>query len=346
MHKSKRTTLKDIAERLNVSVATISRALRNHPEISQRIKDQVNLLVESLHYRPNSFAVHLRKQHSGIIGVLIPKIVHHFSSTVISGIMAAAHEHKCQILISESGGSHQEEKENLWALINAGVDGLLVAISNHTTDETHFKEALNEGIPIVFFDKVPNDIKAIKVSTNDYKGAFDATEHLIQQGYKKIAHLRGQQGSRNALPRYNGYIDALKKYALPVHDSMVKVCTVCTEEEGYEYTLQMMAQKKKPDAFFCINDETAIGVLAALRHLKIKVPEEVGVVGFCDSKTALYTNPALTSVAQSGYDIGKIAIGMLLDSMAIAQEQNSIDEKICILEPTLIIRESTLKNGK
>lgn len=343
MQKNKRTTLKDIAEKLDVSVATVSRALRNHPEISKRIKDQVNLLVETLRYRPNSFALHLRKQHSGIIGVLIPKIVHHFSSTVISGIMAAAHEHKCQILICESGNSMEQEKENLWALINAGIDGLLISVSNHTTIEDHFNEAMEEGIPIVFFDKVPNDIKAIKVVTNDYKGAFDATNHLVEQGYRHIAHLQGQPGSRNALPRLNGYLDALGKYGLSRNDSFIKICSYCTEEEGYQYMMELLELEEKPDAVFCINDETAIGALAALRQMEIKVPEEVGIVGFCNSKAASYYHPTLTSVAQAGYDIGKIAMNMLLDSMAVTIEQENPEDKVCILESALIIRESSMR---
>ena len=339
----KKITLKDIAEKLNITVATVSRAMSNHPDISQRIKDQVKLLAETLNYRPNSFALHLRKQRSGMIGTILPKIIHYHSSTILSGVIQAAHDLKYQVMICESGSTPEEEKSNAWALLNAGVDGLLVSLSNNTFSESHFSDMQNEGIPIVFFDKVPNSFIASKVSTNDYTGAYIATEHLIEKGYKNIAHLKGQKGARNTLPRYKGYLDAIEKHHLQANPAFVYECTFCTEEEGYEVAIKMMKKRSKPDSFFCVNDETAIGVLAALRHLNIKVPEEVGVIGFCNLKAGSYMNPTLSTVDQAGIEIGKKAAAILIDMIEHRNDASGPDYKHTIIEPQLIIRESSAK---
>ncbi len=342
MHK--KTTLKDIAEKLNITVATVSRALNNHPDISDKIKDQVKFLAETLHYRPNSFALQLRRQRSGIIGVVVPKIVHHFSSTIISGIMAAAHEKNYQILLCESGNSPELEKESINSLINSGVDGLLISLSNNTISEDYFAEIQHDGIPIVFFDKTPIQMKAHKITTNDYKGAFMATEHLIEQGYKKIAHLRGQPGSRNSLPRYQGYADGLLKHKHCLSSDMVVECLQCNEEEGFEKVMKMMNAKNRPDAIFAINDETSIGALSALRQLNIKVPEEFGIVGFSNSTAAAYVQPRLTSVAQAGKEMGSIAINLLLECInADKNNQTEFGYYSKMLDPELIIRESSLR---
>lgn len=341
---NKKTTLKDIAEKLNITVATVSRALNNHPDISDKIKEQVKFLADALHYRPNSFAIQLRKQRSGMIGVVIPKIVHHFSSTIISGIMAAAHEKNYQILICESGNSPELEKENINSLINSGADGLLISLSNNTKSEDYFAEIQHDGIPIVFFDKTPFQMKAHKITTNDYKGAFMATEHLIEQGYKKIAHLRGQPGSRNSLPRYQGYADGLFKHKKIITTEMVVECQQCNEEEGFEKVMQLMKKKNRPDAIFAINDETAIGALSALRQLNISVPQEFGIVGYSNSTAAAYVQPGLTSVAQAGKEMGCIAINLLLECINVDKNnQPELGYISKILQPELVIRESSIR---
>jgi LacI family transcriptional regulator len=343
MPVNKKTTLKDIAEKLNITVATVSRAMSNHPDISQRIKDQVKLLAETLNYRPNSFALHLRKQRSGMIGIILPKIIHYHSSTILSGVILAAHDLKYQVMICESGSTPDEEKNNAWALLNAGVDGLLVSLSNNTFSETHFSDMQNEGIPIVFFDKVPNSFIASKVSTNDYTGAFIATEHLIEQGYKNIAHLKGQIGARNSEPRFRGYMDALQKHHLEANQAFVYECLYCTEEEGFDAAQKLLKKRVRPDSFFCVNDETAIGVLAAMRQMNISVPGEVGVVGFCNLKAGAYMNPSLSTVDQAGIEIGKKAAAVLIDMIEHKADPNCPDYKHTIIEPQLIIRESSRK---
>lgn len=343
MYAKKRATLKDIAEKLNITIATVSRALSNHPDISKRIKDQVHLIAEALHYRPNSFALHLRKQRSGMVGVILPKIDHYHSSTIISGVLKAANDLKYQVMICESGKTVEEEKNNAWTLLNAGVDGLLVSISNNTFSENHFSEMQNQGIPIVFFDKIPSSFIASKVSTNDYTGAFIATQHLVEQGYKNIAHLKGQKGAKNSVPRYEGYLNAIIKSGQKVNPAFVVECLYCTEEEGYELTINMMQQKKKPDAIFCVNDETAMGALAALRKLNIKVPEQVGVVGFCNTKAGAFIYPTLTTVNQFSAEIGKKATELLIDMIENKADITGSHYKHTIIEPQLIIRSSSVK---
>jgi LacI family transcriptional regulator len=340
----KRTTLKDIAEKLGISVATVSRALKNHPEISQRIKDQVNLLVASMNYRPNSFALHLKNQQSKMIGVILPKIVHYHSSTILKGIISKCHDLNYQVLICESGVDADSERENASSLINTGIDGLLVSLSNNNFSEDFFGELHADGLPMVFFDKVPTTISSHKVLTNDYTGAFIATEHLIKNNYKKIAHYKGQKGARNTQPRYNGYMAAIEKYGIELNPKFIIECLNCNEEEGYKQTIALFKEAEKPDAIFCVNDEMAIGALSALRHLNIKVPEEVGVVGFSNSTASKYMYPSLTSIEQSGEEIGKTAADLLIQN--INHDENIKATFVQnVIEPILIIRESSNRSN-
>jgi LacI family transcriptional regulator len=214
-------------------------------------------------------------------------------------------------------------------------------VSNNTTNEDHFDALLEEDIPLVFFDKVPDHINGPKVLTNDKKGAFMATEHLIRQDYQRIAHLKGQVASRNAIPRFLGYQDALKKHGIQFNERLVKQCTSASEEEGYELTLQLMKLKSGPDAIFAINDETAIGALAALRSLKINVPNEVGVVGFSNTKAGMYMQPSLSSVEQFGADIGKVATEILMDMIKSQTEVTELMNRKTLLEPKLFVRGSS-----
>src|SRR6266496_2088476 len=342
----KRTTLKDIAEKLNVSITTINRALKNHPDISSKLKEQVLFLAEQLHYRPNYFASSLRKNHSGLIGVLMPKIIHYFSSTLLSGIIKTSNEKNYQVIIGETDNNVETEKMSLLNMMNSGVDGILIAVSNNTTNEDHFVDLQNENIPLVFFDKVPEHIIGPKVLTNDLKGATMATEHLISQGYKKIAHIKGQSASRNAMPRYTGYKIALQKHGHAFNERLVKECKVATEEEGYEFAVQYMKMKGRPDAIFAVNDETAIGVLAALRKIKVRVPQDVGVVGFSNTKASMYMQPSLTSIEQFGFNIGKVATEVLIELINTKTEAPELIHRKTLLEPKLLIRESSMRTSK
>lgn len=336
----KRTTLKNIADILNVSITTVNRGLKGHPDISTKLKEQILELAERLHYRPNFFASNLRKGHSGIIGVLIPKIIHYNSSTIISGIIKKAAEFNYQVIIAETHNDPDREIVSLQNMMNSGVDGLLIAVCNKTVNEDHFEEIKKEDIPLIFFDKVPEHINGPKVLVNDYKGAFLATRHLIQEGYQRIAHIKGQTGSRNSLPRYNGYLDALAKGDIAFDEKYVKTCVSATEEEGYKFAKEFMKMSNPPDAIFTVNDETAIGVLAALRKLGIAVPTEVGVVGFCNTPTGNYIQPTLSSVNQYGFEVGQKSAEWLIE---LINKENSEDqiEKSIILEPKLVIRESS-----
>jgi|SRR5215203_1937774 len=342
----KRATLKDIANSLKVSITTVNRALKNHPDISPKLKEQILVLAEELHYRPNFFASSLRKRRSGIIGVIIPKVIHYFSSTVLSGIIKTSGDHCYQVIISESNNVLEREKLSLMNMINSGVDGVLIAVSNNTRDETHLMILEQEEIPFVFFDKVPDFINGPKVLTNDRKGALIATEHLIKQGYKRIAHIKGQKSSRNAMPRYQGYREALLKHGHDIDETIVVECLNASEEEGYQLGLKLMKTKIKPDAIFCVNDETAVGVLSCLRKLKIRVPEDVGVIGFSNTKASEYMQPSLSSIEQFGFDIGRTATEILLDLIAHNDETIITEFHNTVLEPKLIVRESSKKTGQ
>ncbi|HKH59616.1 MAG TPA: LacI family DNA-binding transcriptional regulator [Flavitalea sp.] len=341
----KRTTLKDIAERLNVSITTVNRALKDHPDISKNLKEKVLFLAEQLHYRPNYFASSLRTNHSGLIGVIMPKIIHYFSSTVLSGIVKTSNRNNYQVIIGETDNNVETEKASLLNMMNSGVDGILIAVSNNTTNEDHFAAMQNENVPLVFFDKVPDHIDGPKVLTNDKKGAMLATEHLIKQGYRAIAHLKGQAASRNAVPRFMGYKSALEKHKISYNEKLIRQCLVASEEEGYELTMELMKMRRKPDAIFAINDETAIGALAALRSLKINVPQQVGVVGFSNIKAGMYLQPTLSSVEQFGSDIGKVATEILIDMINAGTVVTELMHRKTFVEPKLYVRESSLRNS-
>ncbi|MFT3825364.1 MAG: substrate-binding domain-containing protein [Chitinophagaceae bacterium] len=246
-------------------------------------------------------------------------------------------------LYAKPGNDLEEERKSLATLVNVGVDGILLAVSNNTLDEEHLAHLHEENIPFVFFDKVPESISGPKVLTNDYKGAFMATEHLIKQKYTRIAHIKGQQGSRNALPRFMGYTDALAKHRHVFNAAYVKQCKHASEEEGYKFTNDLLRMKQRPDAFFTVNDETAIGVITALRKHKISIPDEVGVVGYCNSKTGMYMQPSLTSVEQYGNDIGSRSAEILAD-MIMGKAGEDVMSKQIILEPRLVIRDSSKRH--
>ena len=337
-------TIKDIARELQVSSSTVSRALKDYPGISDETKRKVKEMAEKLHYRPNAIALSLRKSRSFTIGVIIPEVVHFFFSTVISGIEEVAFSRGYNVILTQTNEKLAREKSSIDTMLSNQMDGFLVSYSKETTDFTHFSKLLNQGYPIVFFDRVPEIPGAIHVIVNDYAGAYDATKHLIQQGYSRIVHLAGPSNLKISQERIRGYKDALKEFGISFFPELVVECTQGTDEEAQKITAQLLQSiTPRPDAFFANNDLAAMGAIQACKNAGFSVPQEIGVVGFSNWQFCSIVDPSLSSVAQNGFQIGATATEILLDWIEKKTDPKTIEPSV-VLETELLVRKSSTRN--
>ncbi len=336
-------TIKDIARELQVSSSTVSRALKDYPGISDETKRKVKEMAEKLHYRPNAIALSLRKSRSFTIGVIIPEVVHFFFSTVISGIEEVAFSRGYNVILTQTNEKLAREKSSIDTMLSNQMDGFLVSYSKETTDFQHFSKLLNQGYPIVFFDRVPEIPGAIHVIVNDYAGAYDATKHLIQQGYSRIVHLAGPSNLKISQERIRGYSDALKEFGIPFLPELVVECTQGTDEEAQKITAQLLQSiSPRPDAFFANNDLAAMGAIQACKTAGFSVPQEIGVVGFSNWQFCSIVDPSLSSVAQNGFQIGATATEILLDWIEKKTDPETIEPSV-VLETELLVRKSSTR---
>ena len=311
--KKTQITIKDIARELNISPSTVSRALKNHPDISQATKDSVNKYAKDFNYKPNSLALSLRMIRNNTIGIIVPEIIHYFFSSILSGIEQVANREGFNVIISQSNEDYATEVRNTQALIATRVSGVLASLSKHTTNYDHFQDIIDSEIPLVFFDRICIGINTDRVVVDDYSGAFAAVEYLIQTGCKRIAFYSSPLHLEISKNRKNGYLDALRKYALPVDESLIYVCD--TREEAIIITPEILDQPNRPDGFFAINDHCAAGIMYAVKSAKLRIPEDVAIFGFSDGELAKACDPMLSTVEQHGYEMGKNAAALLLDKI-------------------------------
>jgi len=329
-------TIKDIAKALNISPSTVSRALKNHPDISQDTKDAVNKFAKENHYKPNSLALSLRMSINNTIGVIVPEINNYFFSSVLSGIEQVANNENFNIIISQSDEIYEKEVRNTQALIGARVSGILASLCKHTTNYDHFQEVLESDIPLVFFDRICIGLNTDRVVVDDYVGAFAAVEYMIQTGCKRIAFFSSPFHLEISKNRKNGYLDALRKYGISVDDSLIKVCD--TREDAIMIAPEILDRPDRPDGFFAINDHCAAGIMYAVKLAKLRIPEDVAIFGFSDGELARACDPMLSTVEQHGFDMGRDAARLLIDKIkGITHGQYSNK----IVKTNLIIREST-----
>jgi len=334
---SKQITIKDIARELNISPSTVSRALKDHPDISQPTKDKINALVEKYHYKPNAMALNLRQGKSNVIGVIIPEIVHHFFSSVISGIEEVVQSKGYSVMLCQSSEMYEREKLNSKVLLGSRVEGVLASISKETLKFGHFEDLIHHNIPLVFFDRIAPPLETDRVVVDDFNGAFKATEYLIKTGCKRIAHLSASQQLQIGYQRKRGYISALEKNRISVDDSLVAHCDKF--DKALEVVPQLMALDNPPDAIFCVNDLTAAATIKSLKKLGYRIPEDVSVIGFTDGLVSTVTDPALTTISQHGFHIGRRAAEILFQRI---EEDASKFKPITEVIPTeLVIRDST-----
>lgn len=333
------TTIKDIASHLNISPSTVSRALRNHPDISQRTKDLVRSVAEELDYQPNTIAQNLKNRQSNVIGVIVPQVKHYFFASIMAGITDVAYDAGYTVMICQSNDDYEREVINTQLFISQHVAGLLISVSQSTNEYDHFKALKRRNIPVVFFDRIIDDIDSSAVCIDDYQSAVMATEHLIEKGYKKIAHLGGPQYLTICRQRFNGFMDTIKKHGLPIQDDWI-VFEGMNEEHGSLALNRLFEQMHEmPDALFCVTDPVAIGAYMELKKRNIKIPDQIALVGFSDNPTSSLIDPPLTTIHQPAYDIGKTATELLIEEINHSSEQTTPVRKV--LETQLIIRQST-----
>lgn len=331
-------TIKDIAKALGISPSTVSRALKDHPDISSETKKAVNELADKLRYQPNAIALSLKHSRSNTIGIIIPEIVHYFFSSVISGIEDVAYDAGFTVIICQSNEKYDREVANARALLAHRVDGVLVSVSKETKNFEHIGMFKDRGVPLVFFDRIVPGIEADSVIIDDRKASYEATKHLIDGGKKRIAHFAGPQNLLIGRERKEGYLDALKEAGLKPEPELV------LEADSFEKAIkaidQMLNFRIMPDGIFAVNDLTAIGAMQTLQKKGFKVPEEIAIVGFSDGRFSGITQPNLTSVDQHGYEMGTFATQLLLNRiLGTKQSEESI---IKVLDANLIIRGSSI----
>lgn len=331
----KHITIKDIARELKISVSTVSRALQNHPDISERTKEQVRDCARRLNYKPNLMASNLRTSKNTTIGVVIPELNHHFFSSILDGIEQTANEAGYNILICQTGEDVQKEVRSVQTLISSRVAGMLVGVSKQTAQLYHLQEVLDNAIPLVLYDRPCPSLKCDQVVSDDYMGAFNAVEYLIQTGKRKVMYLSSSFQLEVSRRRYQGWRDALLRYNIPITDDMLIECD--TRSKAIIATPGILQRDNRPDAIFCVNDDCAAGVLHVAQILGVKIPEELSICGFSNAPICRATLPMLTTVQQHGVEIGRRATVRLLKRL---QGEERIPQTEMI--PTdLIVRETT-----
>jgi LacI family transcriptional regulator len=339
-------TLKQIAEELGISVTTVSKALNGYPDVGKKTRKLVKETALMLNYKPNSFAVNLRTQESKTIGLIIPEIMHHFFSSVIKGIISQAEKKGYLVITLQSNESYELEKKQIDLLLSKGVDGILISLANGTGDFKHLAEVIENDTPLVMFDKIAKIIRCSKVVIDDRKAAYQATEHLIKIGCKRIAHFRGPLLPQNSIDRFLGYKQALIDYGLPYDAALVYIndCGDMSFEEGKKSIRQLLKDHNDVDGIFVNTDLVAIGAITEIVKNGIKVPEDISVVGFSNWFMSSVMSPSLTTINQPGFEMGKKAFKLLYKEIKDKKKNKPISYEDVILDADLIVRNSTRKN--
>ena len=338
MSEKRRTTLKDIAKALNLSPSTVSRALNGYPSLSEETIQMVKDYAEKHQYVPNPMAVNFRKNRTSILGMVVPHLVHHFFSTTISGALEAAKKNGYSILMAQSYDLLKDEILACQHLLGMGVDGLIISVSNETQEAEHLQAFLDEGKPVVQFDKVTDQIFGPKIEVDDFNGAYQAVTHLLRQGYRKIAHISGRMNVKNSHERFLGYKKALEDHGVEYRVEWVKSCHDISEQEGYDFCKELMESPNAPDAIFCITDLVALGVMNYLKSKDLAIPKQVGLMGFSNWMLSDYTTPSLSSVNQFGYEMGAKAAEWLIE---LLKNHELGENQTQIIKTEVVMRDSS-----
>ena len=336
----KKTTILDIAKELNITFSTVARALNDHPAISIATKKAVKETAIRLNYRQNKIASSLRSGKSNIIGVMVPNLHVSFFSSVVSGIESVMNANGYSILLYQSNESKKHEAKGLETFLQSRVDGIIASVTTETTDEV-YEEIKSRKLPLIFFDRELRQLNMPSVVIDDYKGGFIATEHLIKQGYKDILHITTHREIPIFQERLRGYIDALKHYNLPLNEELI-IRGDFSLEFGKDAVRETRLKHIQYDAIFALEDYTAMGAMQGLKDLGLKVPDEIGVIGFANESFGSLVSPALSTIDQQTSKMGEETARLFLSQLR--NESPSLAEKL-VLDPILIVRESSNRIG-
>jgi LacI family transcriptional regulator len=338
----KEITIYDIATKLNISAATVSRGLKNHPRISKETRKLINKTAEEMGYRSNSFASNLRKKQSNVIGVIVPRLNSNFMADVIAGIEKVVNENNYNLIISQSLETMKKEASNVQAMFYNRVDGLLVSVAYDTNSFDHFEPFIKRKIPLVFFDRVLDHESCPQIYIDNYKAGQEVTTHLISQGCKKIAHITGNQLRNVYSDRFHGYKRALEDHKLEFDKDLVIIADL-SAQSGIDAAHQLMKMPELPDGLFVANDICAVACMQTLKKHGIKIPHDIAVAGFNNDPTSCVIEPNLTTINYKGYEMGETAARLMVNHLLNKhdiQETHSL-----VLRSELIIRESSLRKG-
>lgn len=341
MESNSKTTIHDIAEKLNITASTVSRALNNNPRISEATRKAVLKAAKQLNYQPNHLAAALRNGKSQLIGIIVPTADRSFFASIIRGIEEVANKLNYRIIICQSYDNFDKEAQTIDVLLSARVDGIIASIGKNTDDFSHFKKAQEKGLPLVLFDRTTNELEVSQVMIDDYLGAFKVTEHLIEQGCTRIAHLTSPKKISIYKERLRGYKDALHKHEIPFQEKLV-IESNLQLEDGRKSMEQLLNLEHKPDAVFSASDYAAMGAMQVLKERSILIPDEIALAGFSNDPFTSFTDPPLTTVDQFSIQMGNITAQLFFDQLK-AQGKKHVPQRT-VLKPELIVRASSLKN--
>jgi LacI family transcriptional regulator len=343
MSQKKEVTIYDLASKLQISPATVSRGLKDNPVISKKTRKKIKELAREMGYRSNNFARNLREQRSNTIGVIVPRLNSYFMSSVIAGMEGIANSEGYNLIISQSSESVQKEKANAATMFNSRVDGILVSTVESAETIDHFDPFFDKKIPLIFFDRVLDRSDCMHILIDNRKAAYQATMHLLQQDCKRVAHITATSDTNVYIDRLKGYKEALEEYKIRFREDYIIRCNF-SQEAGAEAAARIMDMRPLPDGIFAANDNCAVGCMVALKHAGLRIPEDIAFVGFNNDPVSTVVEPNLTTIDYKGYEMGEVAAQNLINHLN--GSNNMTATNTIILRSELIIRESSLHRAK
>ncbi len=338
----KHTTLKDISKVLNLSISAVSKALKGSADISDSTRKTVLGMAKKMNYFPNLNAINLKTQQTKTIGVIIPSILNQFFSKVLIGIIEEAEKHGYLVITLQSNEKFELEKKQLQLVMQKQVDGILISLSNQTNRCNHIDSIIQNGVPIVMFDKINKLVKCSKIFIDDKQAAYNAVTYLIEKGYRRIAHFRGSLTPQNSIDRFLGYRKALLDNGIEFDSSLVFLCENNDDfSDGFNNTQKLLKEKIDIDAIFAVTDLVAVGIIDCLKKNNIKIPDDIAVFGFSDWFMSSIITPTLSTIQQPGFEMGKMATETLIKEIENKNSKASSSIENIVLSTSLVIRNST-----
>jgi len=338
----RKVTLKQIAKELDVSISTVSKSLRNSLEISEDTRQKVHAFAKLYNYKPNNIALSLKNKKTKTICIIIPEIIHHFFATVISGVEHVANENGYNVLVCLSDESFDKEVINMETLANGSIDGFIMSLSKETQqkkDFHHIQEVISQGMPVVMFDRVTNEILCDKIIIDDSHAAYNATQHLIDKGLKKIALITTVDYVSVGKLRTDGYKKALKSNDIEIDENLI---VKIEDTDDFNPQIENLLKNNEIDAIFAVNELFAVTAIKIANKLGIKIPEDISIIGFTDGIISKYSTPSITTVSQNGIKMGGKAAKMLIDRLESEDEEEEEQYRTEVIETELVERESTI----